>query len=244
VQKHRWGVCVLVIGFAALLLSGAGCTCYRTGHGWVLQPRIWSLEFKRMACVCVAEDCSATCAAPTVRESSCIKEQSCPAAASAGGICESNPNAAASLDACPAMRVGRLSKCAMCDRLAQSKGPGVEEKPRQPVIARFAPVPTQPVFCPRDYAAQPVVYEQIPKTQKAQESSVPRKKSAPKAPVPEEIPPPPEPRDVGKSGAAVPRPGIAAEEQSTWIFSPQPEKGSEQLIEAQLPPRPSERATR
>ena len=234
----------MVIGFAALLASGAGCTCYRTGQGWVLQPRIWSLEFKRMPCVCVAGECNAACAASTVRESPCMREPSHPSASAVGGICESDPSAAVSVDAGSNLRIARPPRCAKCEGLAQSKGPGVEEKPQQPVIARFAPVPTQPVFCPRDYAAQPVVYEPVPKAKKGQASSDPGKKSASQAPVPEEISPPPNPPNVGKSGATVPKQLHTSDEVTSWIFSPQPEKRSEQLIEAQVPPRPSERVTR
>ena len=90
---------------------------------------------------------------------------------------------------------------------------------------------------------QPVAYEQVPNP-KGQESSVPAKKSPPKAPMPEEIPPPPNPRAVDKSSDAAARQIDASGEQTSWIFLPPPEKKSEQLIEAQVPPRPSERVTR
>ncbi len=234
----------MIIILGALLPSGAGCTCCRTGHGWVLQPCCWSLEFKRMPCLCgAATECNEGCTAAIPREPSCA----------AGGceegvvLNEANPQELDTLKPSPFARLmgrcGRLGICANCERLGRFKGPGAEEKPREPVIARFAPVPTQPVFSPREGSMQPVAYEQIPKP-KGQESSVPEKKSPPKAPLPEEIPPPPNPSNVENSRPAPAKQVNASQEQKSWIFSSPPEKKPEQLIEAQLPPRPSERVTR
>jgi hypothetical protein len=156
---------------------------------------------------------------------------------------EANPKQLEKLDNSPFAqqmeRRGRLGLCANCGRLARFK----EQKPPEPVIARFVPVPTGPVFCPREETMQPVSYEQAPKP-KEQPSIASAKKSPPKAPLPEDIPPPPIASDVEKSGAAIPKQLSAPQEQTSWIFSPPPEKKLDQLIEAQLPPRPSERVTR
>jgi hypothetical protein len=183
------------------------------------------------------------CAAPIPKEPGCTPECN-----QEGEILnEANPKQLEKLDnssfAKQMERRGRLGICANCGRLARFKEPGAGEKPPEPVIARFVPVPTQPVFCPREETVQPVSYERASKP-KEQTSFASAKKSPPKAPLPEEIPPPPIASDVDKSGAAVPKQLSAAQEQTSWIFSPPPEKKPDQLIEAQLPPRPSERATR
>jgi len=230
----------LIIILGALLPSGAGCACYRTGQGWVVESG-WSLEFKRMLCCCSgAPDCNVGCAAPIPKEPGCAPE------CNQEGVVlnEANPKQLEKLDNAPFAkqmeRSGRLGICANCGRLARFKP---EEKPPEPVVARFVPVPTGPVFCPREESMQPASYERVSKP-KEQTSLASAKKSPPKAPLPEEIPPPPIASDVDKSGAAVPKQLSGPQEQTSWIFSPQPEKKSDQLIEAQLPPRPSERATR
>ncbi len=84
------------------------------------------------------------------------------------------------------------------------------------------------------------------------EATVPEKKpklpvlpetAKPKALKPEEIPPPPPVPKGEKSGAVLEKMDVPAEPPS-WFFTASPEKKSNQLIEAQLPPRPSEPATR
>ncbi len=240
---RKWGTWGLIIILGFLLPSGVGCAFHRTGQGWMIQS-CWSLEFKRMLCCSGgATECSGGCAVPIPKEPGCTS----------GGdeesevLHEANPKQLEKLDnslfARLMGRCGRLGICANCGRLARFNGPGAGEKPAEPVIARFVPVPTQPVFCPRGEAMQPVSYERASKP-KGQESSAPAKKSQFKAPLPEEIPPPPITSDVDKSSAAVPKQPNATQEQTSWIFSTPPEKKPEQLIEAQLPPRPSERATR
>ena len=229
----------MIIILGALLPSGAGCACHRTGQGWVLQS-CWSLEFKRMLCCCDgAPDCSQGCAAPIPKEPGCTPECN-----QEGGVLnEANPKQLEKLDNSPFAkqmeRRGRLGLCANCGRLARFK----EQKPPEPVIARFVPVPTQPVFCPKEDAMQPVSYEQAPKP-KEQTSLVSVKKSPPKSTMPEEPPLPPIASNVAKSGAAVSKQASATQEQTSWIFAPPPEKKPDLLIEAQLPPRPSERVTR
>jgi hypothetical protein len=188
-------------------------------------------------------DCNAVCAAPTAKEPGCAPDCNQEAVV----LNEANPRQLEKLDnssfAQQMERRGRLGLCANCGGLARFKGPGAEEKPPEPVIARFVPVPTAPVFCNRDETMQPVSYEPVSKP-KEHTSNASVKKSPPKAPLPEDIPEPPIASGVGKSGVAVPKPASATQEQTSWIFAPLPEKKSEQLIEAQLPPRPSERATR
>ena len=239
-HRPRWGICGLIIILGALLPSGAGCACHRTGQGWIVQS-CWSLEFKRMLCCRDgAPECNTGCAACIPKEPVCT-----PGCNQESEVLhEANPKQLEKLGNSPFAKLmgkcGRLGICANCGQLARFKA---EEKPPQPVIARFVPVPTQPVFCPREETMQPVSYERTSKP-KEQTSSAPAKKTQPKAPLPEEIPPPPVASDVDKSGAAVPKQLSATQEQTSWIFSPPPEKKPDQLIEAQLPPRPSERATR
>jgi hypothetical protein len=187
-----------------------------------------------------APECNQGCAASIPKEPGCTPECN-----QEGEVLnEANPQQLEKLDNSPFAKImerrGRLGICANCGQLARFKA---EEKPPQPVIARFVPVPTQPVFCPRDEAMQPVYYERASKPEE-QTSVASAKKSPPKAPLPEEIPPSPIASDVDKPGAAVPKQVSAPQEQTSWIFSPPPEKKPEQLIEAQLPPRPSERVIR
>jgi hypothetical protein len=233
----------LTIILGALLPSGAGCACCRTGQGWVVQSG-WSLEFKRLVgCCSGAPDCNVGCAAPIP------KEPVCTAKCNQEGevLTEANPKQLEKLDNSPFAqqmeRRGRLGLCGNCGRLARFKESCAGEKPPEPVIARFVPVPTAPDFCNRDEAMQPVPYEQAPKL-KEQKSVASVKKSPPKAPLPSEIPPEPVPSKVDRSGSTATKQVSATQEQTSWIFAPLPEKKSEQLIEAQLPPRPSERATR
>ena len=109
-RKHRWGICSLIIILGALLLGGSGCTCYRTGQGWVMQPCCWSLEFKRAPCSCAgAMECNTECAAVIPKEPSCT---------SAGdGACEGLPQASPNEVAQPnssscAGRLGIRANCA------------------------------------------------------------------------------------------------------------------------------------
>jgi hypothetical protein len=123
--------------------------------------------------------------------------------------------------------------------LVRFKEPSAAEQ-APPVIAKFHPVPTEPVFCPRDESVLAVSHDSTLQ-QKERLSSA--KKTGSKAPMPEEIPPSPVASDIDKSSAAVPR-QLDAPRESSWIFSSPPEIKPEKLIEAQLPPQPSERATR
>ena len=163
----------------------------------------WSLEFKRMLC-CHGEapDCSVGCTAPIPKVPGCTPECN-----QEGEVMnEANPKQLEQLDNSPFAKLmerrGRLGLCANCGRLARFNEAGAGEKPPQPVIARFVPVPTWPVFCPREETMQPVSYQQASKP-KEQRSLASEKKSPPKAPLPGEIPPPPIASDVDKSGAAV-----------------------------------------
>jgi hypothetical protein len=246
VYLRKWGSWILIIVLGTVLPGGAGCACHRSGQGWVFQPCCWSLEFKRTPSACDGTaECNEGCDLAIPKEPGC---------ASVGNgesrvLQEADPKQLEKLSKSPFARLmgrcGRLGICANCGQLARFKGQCAEEKPPEPVIARFVPVPTQPVFCPRDGTMQPVAYEQI-QNQKptGQESSLPVKKSQSKAPLPEEIPPPPNPSGNNQSGAAVPKQLSALQEQTSWIFYPPGERKPDRLIEAQLPPRPSERVTR
>jgi len=245
VHRRIWGIWGMIIPLGALLISGWGCSWHRTEQGWMLcQSNNWSLEYKRAGCCCNgASECTGGCTA------SIPKEPDCTSGGNEEGevLNEADPKQLEKLNNSPFAKLmarrGRLGICANCGRLGRFKEPEKGEQAQAPVIARFAPVPTQPVFCPRDEGMQPVSYEKAP-IPKERESSVPAKNSQPKAPLPEEIPPPPITSDMDKSGTSVPRQLDMPRESSSWIFSSPPVKKPEQLIEAQLPPRPSERGTR
>jgi hypothetical protein len=243
VYRRIWGIWGMIIPLGALLISSWGCSWHRTEQGWILRSG-WSLEYKRAACCCNgATECAGGCAASLPKEPDCASGSD-----EEGGVLhEADPKQLEKLNNSPFAKLlerrGRLGICASCGRLGHFKEPATGDQAQAPVIARFVPVPTQPVFCPRDENMQPVSYEKAP-IPKERESSGPIKKSQPKALLPEDIPPPPIISDMDKSGAAIPRRLVAAQEPSSWIFSSPPEKKPEQLIEAQLPPRPSERGTR
>jgi hypothetical protein len=236
-----WGF-VIAIG---VFLSGAwGCSWHRTEQGWLLHNSNWLLEYNRNPS-CFNE----TGDSADVNETSAGKG---PDSASGsdkeeGVLHEADPQQLEKLNNSPFAKLlarrGRLGICASCGRLGRFKEPGPGEKPQEPVIARFAPVPTLPVFCPRDENMQPISFEKA-QNPKGRESLAPIKKSQPKALLPEEIPPPPIMSDMDKSGEAVPMRLDTSGESSSWIFSSPPGKKPEMLMEAQLSPRPSERSTR
>ncbi|MGD0516763.1 MAG: hypothetical protein ABSA26_04440 [Thermoguttaceae bacterium] len=242
--RRIWGIWGMIIPLGAILISGWGCSWHRTEQGWMLRQSKWTLEYKRAACSCnAAAECAEGCAVQLPKEPECTSDSD-----EEGGILnEADPKQLEKLNSSPFAKLlarrGRLGVCASCGHLGRFKEPEKGEQAQAPVIARFVPVPTQPVFCPRDENMQPVSYEKAP-IPKERESSSPIKKPQPKAPLPEVIPPPPITSDMDKSGEAVPRRLDTARETSSWIFSSPGEKKPEQLIEAQLPPRPSERGTR
>jgi hypothetical protein len=261
VHRRKWGIWYFIIILGTVLPGGAGCACHRTGQGWLVRSSRWSLEINRTQCpdgaqVCNKEQSESTAKEPPVCKSGGDEESIV--------LNEANPQQLEKLNNSPFAKLlehrGRLGICASCGRLGRFNGSPseAEQKPPQPVIARFVPVPTEPVFCPRQETLQPVSYEQVSKTTE-QTSLVSAKKTQPIAIMPEEPPLPPisfnvakssavilkqKSAPVAKSSAVVPKQISAPQEQTSWIFSPPPEKKPDQLIEAQLPPRPSERATR
>jgi hypothetical protein len=243
-HRRRWGIWVLIITTGVLLLSGGGCSWCKTRQGWVLQSG-WSLEFQRMPFFCGrASECTEGCAVQTPREPDCVSKSD-----KDGEVLKhANPQQVEKLGSSPFAKLmekrGRLGICAGCGQMGRFKEPGVKEQaPPAPVIAKFVPVPSQPVFCPREETMQPVAYQQAAK-QKERVASAPKKKSPPKAPLPEEIPAPPVASNIEKTVAAAPRQLNIPPEPTSWIFSPPPESKPDQLSEALLPPRPSERAAR
>ena len=161
---------------------------------------------------------------------------------------EGNPRPADKLGNSPFARLlerrGRLGLCASCGRLGRFGEPAGAEQVQAPVIARLHPVPTQPVFCPREEslqlaASKPSVQERV----KEQGSASSAKKSQPKTPLHEEIPAPPVVSDEAKPRTEIPRQLDVPREPTSWIFT-SPEKKSTPVIESQLPPRPSEPGTR
>lgn len=242
-HNRRWGIQGLIIAIGIISLSGGGCSCHRTGQGWILQPG-WSLEFKRAQFSCGrAAECTGECAAQVPKVPDCASAND----KESEVLHEANPTDLEKLNNSPFARLmerrGRLGICASCGRLGRFNEPVAAEQAPMPVIAKFHPVPTQPVFCPREETMQAVSSDPTPKQkEKERGATASSKKSQPKAPMPEEIPAPPVVSDVDKSAAAVPRQLDVPREPSSWIFSPPPETKPEKLIEAQLPPRPSERA--
>jgi hypothetical protein len=129
-----------------------------------------------------------------------------------------------------------------------------------PVVARLHPVPTQPVFCPRDEAPQPIEYSQAAQTannatdvasdtktltgpQEAAQLSALRQNSGPQTARRQAAR---EPAGIAEVGATTPAPRQlnAPPEASSWIFSNSPQNKSEAVAAAELPPWPSDRATR
>jgi hypothetical protein len=245
-RGRRCGIWGLIIALGLLMLGGEGCSWCKTRQGWYLQSG-WSLEFKRMPFYCGrATECTEGCS------SQVLKEPNCGSAAGAEGevLHNANPKLLDKFSNSPFAKLmgrqGRLGLCASCGHLARFKESGAKEQaPPAPVIAKFVPVPTEPVFCPREEKMQPVSFDPAPNPKpKKLESSVQSKKSQLKAPLPDEIPLPPVVSETDKSAAASPRQLNVPSEPSSWIFSPTSEVKPDQLSEAQLPPRPSERATR
>lgn len=239
-DRHKRGAWGLFIILSILLPSGGGCSCFRTGQGLILQSG-WSLEFKRMPFACrgsTGEECAATI----------DKEPSytCGSDVESEVLHEANPKLLERLGSSPFARLmerrGRLGLCAGCGRMARFKEPVVEEETPS-VMAKFHPVPAQPVFSPRMETMHPASYAPAP-IEKKRESSAPSKKSQSKAPMPEVIPPPPPVFDPDRSAMVVPRQLDVPREPSSWIFSPPPETKSAPLVEAKLPPPPSERGAR
>jgi hypothetical protein len=243
-HRRRWGIWGLIITIGLLLLGSGGCSFCRTGHGWFLQSG-WSLEFNRIPfCRGTATECTEGCSTQIP------KEPDCGSTGKVEGevLHNANPKTLEKLNISPFAKLmerrGRLGICASCGKMARFKEPGAKEQaPPAPVIARFVPIPTQPVFCPREENLQPTSYNPPPKP-KEREASLQSKLSPPKAPLPDEIPSPPVISETDKSAAAAPRHLNDPSEPSSWIFSPTSEKKPDQLSEAQLPPRPSERAAR
>jgi len=242
-HRRRKGIWGLIIAIVPLLLSGGGCSWHRTGQGWILQSG-WSLEFKRMPFSCCrATECTENCAVCADKEPGC----SSPIDGETAILHKGNPKDLEKLNNSPLARLlerhGRLGICASCGHLARFKEPEAAEQTPPQVIAKFHPVPTQPVFCPRDETLQTAPYNSISQ-QKQRETSTPPKKLQSKASMPVDIPAPPVVSDIDKSTETVPRQLDVTREPSSWIFSPSPETKAAPLTEAQLPPPPSERAAR
>jgi hypothetical protein len=253
-QRRSLAVNGWIIVVCILLLSGGGCSWCPTGHGWLLQSG-WSLEFKRIPFCTRTPVCVEECVIEAPKDRSC--EPVCENSGENNGevINEANPpiikRENCSLFARMLGRGCRSSICAGCGR-SSDRYPEARTKEameQQPVIARLHPVPTQPVFCPREETTQPASYDPALKQKvKDQATSTPAKKiqSRPKAPLPEEIPPPPVDSELEKSAATAPRQLDIPPEPQSWVFSPPvaDTKKSEPLVEAQLQPGPSERTTK
>jgi hypothetical protein len=238
-HRQRWKICGLIASVSAFLLCGGGCAWHRTCQGWIIRSG-WSLEFKRNQSSCCnlpgclegCDDSECNCASTTDCESDVLYE--------------ANPKLLEKLSTSPFARLlerrGRLGICASCGRLGRFQESGAGKTASEPVIAKLHPLPTQPVFCPRIDTVQPTSFDTNSPEKKAS-SLAPPKRSSPKEPPPELIPPPP-PTLKGEKSAAVPRKMEVAPEPSSWLFSSASDKKPDPVIEAQLPPRPSEPATK
>ncbi len=242
-QRRKCAIVQSIIALVTLLFIGGGCSWHRTGMGWTVQSG-WSLEFRRNPCSCgMAGQCTEQCAAQIPPGPNCAGASDTESEV----INTDNPKFLEKPSNSPFARLlerhGRLGLCASCGRLTRFPGSGAEEQAIQPVIAKLHPVPTQPVFCPRQEAMQPASNDPGA-SQKAVETAASLKKPRPKATRPKEIPAPPGESEVDSSAAAVPRQLNVPREPWSWIFSTSPEKKAEPVVEAQVPPWPSERATR
>lgn len=180
----RWGIWGLIIATGAGLLSGAGCSWHRTSQGWILKSS-WSLEFTRKGSFCdSAAMCGDGCETCNVEKPFCTSAGN----TESNVLYESSPTLLQQLGNSPFARLlarrGRLGICASCGRLGRFNEPIAGETASPPIQAKFHPVPTQPVFCPRDETTQKANF-QAPLKEIEQDSS------PTKAPSLEDIPPPP-----------------------------------------------------
>ncbi|MGW8257928.1 MAG: hypothetical protein ACWGMZ_10620 [Thermoguttaceae bacterium] len=111
-------------------------------------------------------------------------------------LSEANPKLIDKLASSPFARLlqrrGRLGICAKCGHLGRFEESGVGSTASPPVIARLHPLPTRPVFSPRDDNLQSVAFTAgEPGKKQHSSSSAQRRASAPKQIVSEKIPPPP-----------------------------------------------------
>jgi hypothetical protein len=238
-NRRWWRICSLIFTMETLILCMAGCRFHSTRQGWTMSQPDWSLEFKR------SPSCNAATqsAESSNGENSKVQEGRNSEDGEEAVLYRADPRLLERYNNSPFARLmerrGRLGICACCGRLGRFEGTDSIERPPQQVIARLFPVPTQPVFSPRDETMQSVCYEPDVRKKK-QEPAEQKNKSQPKAPMPEEIPAPPVASAPDKSAAAAPRQLDQLDlqrETSTWIFTKPPETKPDPVIEPYIPPR-------
>jgi hypothetical protein len=230
------------------LFACSGCSFVKVPNGWMLNTG-WSLEFHRLPFNAAGEKtcaagcdtaCNATCnsdGANAASETSCPTESVESAATLHKVEGEFSNEGESSAFANLLKRRGRLGVCATCGKLGRFKEPQPAVASTMPVIAKFHPVPTAPVFCPQPNLTRAADF-QTPTGNKKPLLS----KKIPLPPRPEVIPPPPASAEGVKAERA-PRELDVPPEPPDWAFTT-PENQPDPMSEAQSLKRSAESSKR
>jgi hypothetical protein len=241
------GLGVFCAILSAFLLNTAGCSWHKTCQGWLLESG-WSLEFQRIPFCPRTTECCPDCGVPASCGHDCppcgerpcayneervfspVEGESAARLPVESQVVENECNRPlwCKIFGRPCrMEASSSGGRAKCSKEAKESVAPPAANPR--VIARFHPVPTQPVFSPRPSDVKATSLQDD---------------SEPNAPEPEEIPAPPPSVPVNKS-ASSPRQLDVPAEPPSWIFSSPPEhQRSDSLTDAPSPSRSAERTAR
>jgi hypothetical protein len=216
----------------SLPLLAGGCSFSRTPHGWILRSGC-TLEYTWPSRCAFAGPASRNCNAVEPGEIPCDTEISGEtiSASSAANMISNNEN---SIWLRMLQRRGRLGICANCKRLIRLQDPvSPPAAANAPIVPKFHPVPTQPVFTPREIPTEKPNLRVVPDNKRFPNLSNPSQLSIPSS-APEEIPPPPIPMKGEKSAISQDKIGTSQEE-SNWIFSKSPGQKPDPVVEAPFP---------